>query len=109
MNIGIIYFILKTLTLEGADFVIAPNQNTRDTVLPHHDTFLPYNQTNIMIHKLDDDLKLWNIIRSSGFRVVLSSPNRVFTAFPMHSVRSGSADRLDGVSSYCDWYNPKQH
>ena len=64
---------------------------------------LPYNQTNILNSLLSNDNALASQIRKAGFRIVSRSPHQAFTAFKIHSARSGSADKLDGIGAKCDW------
>jgi hypothetical protein len=62
-----------------------------------------YREVNIHEYLLVNDNQLKSAIQKAGFRIVNSSPHQAFRAFKIHSVRSGSADRLDGIGAKCDW------
>lgn len=63
-----------------------------------------YNETDILKYSLQSDSELRSHIRQAGFLIVDTSPHEAFGAFKIHSVRSGSTIRLDGIGSKCDWY-----
>ena len=64
---------------------------------------LPFNKTDIFQFPLSKDTQLMSHMKKAGFHVVMRAPDKAFTSFKIHSARSGSADRLDGIGAKCDW------
>ena len=64
---------------------------------------LPYAKTDILKYPLSGDHQLLAHIKTVGFKIIHRAPDKAFTAYKIHSARSGSADRLDGIGAKCDW------